>query len=81
MPNLLALPLTLLLGLAAAPAVHPAHSAENAMGLIEVPNGKLWYEVRGDGPAVVLLHDGLLPSASWGGPFDELARSFRVVRY
>ncbi|HEV7509688.1 MAG TPA: alpha/beta fold hydrolase [Thermoanaerobaculia bacterium] len=72
------LSLTLLLGMAVAQA---AHSAENATGMIEVPNSKLWYEVRGEGPAVVLLHDGLLPSASWGGPFDELARSFRVVRY
>jgi pimeloyl-ACP methyl ester carboxylesterase len=81
MPNLLALPLILLLGMAAAQSAHPAHPAEGATGLIEVPNGKLWYEVRGEGPAVVLLHDGLLPSASWSGPFDELARSFRVVRY
>jgi pimeloyl-ACP methyl ester carboxylesterase/dienelactone hydrolase len=70
--------LSLLLGMAVA---RPAHPAESATGMIEVPNGKLWYEVRGEGPAVVLLHDGLLSSASWGGPFDELARSFRVVRY
>src|SRR4051812_34062020 len=80
MPKLLALPgalsLTLLLGMAQA-----AHPADTSTGLIEVPNGKLWYELRGEGPAVVLLHDGLLPSASWGVPYEELAQSFRVVRY
>ncbi|HEX4961735.1 MAG TPA: alpha/beta fold hydrolase [Thermoanaerobaculia bacterium] len=72
------LSLMLLLGMATAQAAHPA---EGATGMVEVSNGKLWYEVRGEGPAVVLLHDGLLPSAAWDGPFVELARSFRVVRY
>jgi pimeloyl-ACP methyl ester carboxylesterase len=70
--------LTLLLGMATA---RPALPAESVTGMIAVPNASLWYEVRGEGPVVVLLHDGLLPSAAWGGVFDELARSFRVVRY
>ena len=32
--------------------------------LIEVPGGKLWYEVRGEGPPLVLLHDGLVPGGT-----------------
>ncbi|MEA2602920.1 MAG: hypothetical protein QOF89_3912 [Acidobacteriota bacterium] len=73
-----ALSLTLLLGAATAQAAGPAASAT---GFVDVPNGKLWYEVRGQGETVVLLHDGLLFSAAWDGPFADLSRSFRVIRY
>jgi hypothetical protein len=29
-------------------------------GTVEVENGTLWYEVAGEGPAVVLIHPGLM---------------------
>src|SRR4051794_12832210 len=73
-----ALSLTFLLGAATAQAAGPGASAT---GFVEVPNGKLWYEVRGQGETVVLLHDGLLSSTAWDFSVEKLARSFRVVRY
>lgn len=50
-------------------------------GSIEVLGGKLWYEVRGEGPAMVLLHDGLVPSGTWDGQMPAFSRLFRTVRY
>ena len=34
-------------------------------GYVDVSGTKLYYEECGSGPAVVLLHDGLLDSVSW----------------
>ena len=34
-------------------------------GFVDVDGGRLYYEEVGEGPAVVLLHDGLLPSGTW----------------
>ncbi|HEX9944228.1 MAG TPA: alpha/beta fold hydrolase [Thermoanaerobaculia bacterium] len=58
-----------------------ASPAEPATGFVEIPGGKLWYEARGEGTPMVLLHDGLLPSATWDGQVDAFSRSFRVIRY
>jgi|GEM_PF-546484 len=55
--------------------------APESSGFVQVPGGSLAYEVRGDGPPLVLLHDGLLPSATWDGQVAVLAESFRVIRY
>lgn len=72
--RLLALPCLLLLAAAA--------SAETSSGFVDAPGGgRLWYEVKGQGSPIVFLHDGLVSSAGWDGPFDSLADSFRVVRY
>ena len=38
-----------------------------------------WYETRGTGEPLVLLHGGLDTNASWGALSDELARYYRVV--
>src|SRR5215218_6003067 len=48
---------------------------------IDVPGGKLWYEARGEGPPLVLLHDGLVPSGTWDDQMPAFARLFRTVRY
>src|ERR1700748_260691 len=72
--SLLALSCLLLLATAA--------SAETSTGFVDAPgSGKLWYEAKGQGSPIVFLHDGLVSSAGWDGPFDSLADSFRVVRY
>lgn len=41
----------------------------------------LYTEVDGDGPPVVLTHDGLLHSASFDAQFDALAAGHRVARW
>jgi pimeloyl-ACP methyl ester carboxylesterase len=71
---LLALPCLLLLATAA--------SAESPTGFVDAPGGgRLWYEAKGTGAPIVFLHDGLVSSAGWEGPFDSLATSFRAIRY
>ncbi|GAA3243590.1 alpha/beta fold hydrolase [Dactylosporangium siamense] len=49
-------------------------------GHIEVSDGSLYYEAVGDGPAVVLLHGGLLDCRMWDDQFELLAATHRVIR-
>lgn len=39
----------------------------------------MWYEARGEGEPLLLLHPGLDTNASWGAEFDTLAKHFRVL--
>src|ERR1051325_10852567 len=41
----------------------------------------IYFEEKGSGPAVVLIHGGQLDRRMWDAQFDELAKEFRVVRY
>ncbi|HVP12680.1 MAG TPA: alpha/beta fold hydrolase [Phycisphaerae bacterium] len=63
---------------ATAPAGKP--SAETT-GYVEVDGGKLYYEAAGSGPAVVLIHDGLLHSEVWDGQWDDFSKDYRIIRY
>ncbi|MET7424958.1 alpha/beta fold hydrolase [Dactylosporangium sp. NPDC005555] len=49
-------------------------------GHIDVAGGQLYYEAAGDGPAVVLLHGGLLDCRMWDDQFEVLAARHRVIR-
>src|SRR5437868_2598996 len=42
---------------------------------------KIYYGQRGSGPAIVLLHDGLLDAVSWDEVWQPLAAKYHVVRY
>lgn len=55
----------------------PAHQ----IGFFPVPGTRLYYEVAGTGPVVVLLHGGWLNSRQWDEQFAELSRTYRVIRY
>jgi pimeloyl-ACP methyl ester carboxylesterase len=50
-------------------------------GFAPVEGTRLFYEVKGSGPAVVLIHGGQLDSRMWDDQFDLLARRFTTVRY
>lgn len=50
-------------------------------GYIDVPDGKLFYEEAGQGPAIVLVHDGILHRETWDDQFADFSRDHRVVRY
>lgn len=56
-------------------------AAQPASGFAEVNGTRLYYEARGAGPAVVLVHGGLVDSRLWDDQMGPLARRFRVVRY
>ena len=55
--------------------------AQPASGFAEVNGTRLYYETRGEGPAVVLVHGGLVDSRLWDDQMQPLAQRFRVVRY
>src|SRR5262245_48758389 len=50
-------------------------------GFAPVAGTRLFYEVKGAGPAVVLIHGGQLDSRMWDDQFDALAKGFTVIRY
>ncbi|UCD74741.1 MAG: alpha/beta hydrolase [Phycisphaerales bacterium] len=50
-------------------------------GYADVGGGEIYYEVFGDGPAVVLIHDGLMHSEVWDCQIGALARGHTVIRY
>lgn len=62
-------------------AAEGADPAVPARGFVTVPGGRLSYAVTGAGDTVVLIHDGLLPSATWDEQVAPFAQRFRVVRY
>src|SRR5579859_1945746 len=43
--------------------------------------GQLYYEECGTGPAVILLHDGLLHAVVWDDVWEPLCAKYRVLRY
>ena len=49
--------------------------------MAEVNGTKLYYEVKGKGPAVVLIHGGLVDSRLWDDQMVPLSKHYRVVRY
>src|SRR5579863_7232846 len=50
-------------------------------GYAPIPGGRLFYEVRGEGTPVVLLHAALCDRRMWDDSFDRFAARFRTVRY
>src|ERR1700759_5099924 len=50
--------------------------------MVDVDGGQIYYETCGKGPqALVLIHDGVVNSASFDDMWPILCRDFRVVRY
>ncbi len=50
-------------------------------GIAEVNGTRLYYEAAGEGPAVVLVHGGLVDSRLWDDQMKEFSKHYRVVRY
>lgn len=49
-------------------------------GFVDINGGKLYYEVAGDGPALVLAHAGIADRRMWDDQFLVFAQHFRVIR-
>lgn len=61
-----------------------SNSTASVGNYFEVDGIKLWYEECGIAsamPGVVLLHDGLVHSATWDGVWAPLCSKYHVVRY
>src|SRR5262245_6417972 len=50
-------------------------------GYIEVDGGRIFYEAAGQGPVIVMLHDGLLHRETWDEQFAIFAKNYRVIRW
>ena len=50
-------------------------------GFVAVDGGQLYYEVAGNGPALVLIHAGIADSRMWDPQWAEFAQHCTVVRY
>jgi 3-oxoadipate enol-lactonase len=75
-----------LLALLALCFLHPlspaaAQGRDAASGFAEVNGTSLFYETAGKGPAVVLIHGGLVDSRLWDDQLKEFSKRYRVVRY
>jgi 3-oxoadipate enol-lactonase len=56
-------------------------SGESAHGFLEIEDGRLYFEVAGEGPPVVLIHAGLWDSRIWDDQFPVFAERHTVLRY
>lgn len=50
-------------------------------GSVPVEGGNLYYEVEGDGPALVLIHAGIADLSMWDAQVPAFRNRFRVIRY
>ena len=48
---------------------------------MQVDDGKLYYEVTGEGSPLVLIHAGFLDSRMWDEQFKLFSKEFKVIRY
>jgi pimeloyl-ACP methyl ester carboxylesterase len=55
--------------------------ADAGSGHLRVDGGRVFYEVAGAGPAIVLTHDGLLHRETWDAQLTTFARDHRVARW
>ena len=56
-------------------------AARDASGFADLPGGSVWFEDRGDGPAVVLIHAGIADARMWERQMTSFTSAFRTVRY
>ncbi|MBA3823796.1 MAG: alpha/beta fold hydrolase [Ktedonobacterales bacterium] len=50
-------------------------------GYADIHGGKLYYEVAGTGPALLLIHAGVADHRMWDDQWAAFAQHFRVIRY
>jgi pimeloyl-ACP methyl ester carboxylesterase len=58
-----------------------ANTTEVTTGVLEAQGGPLYYEVAGEGHALLLIHAGVADHTMWDDQFDTFTRHFRVIRY
>jgi 2-hydroxy-6-oxonona-2,4-dienedioate hydrolase len=50
-------------------------------GYVDLGDGKLYYEVAGDGEPLVLSHAGFVDSRMWDDQWDDFTQRYRVIRF
>ena len=71
------------IGLINTVAAQPSPGEPGAVdsGYVQVEGGRIFYEAAGHGPAIVMIHDGLLHRETWDAQFSSFAESHRVIRW
>ena len=54
-------------------------STPSSTGKVPVGGVEIHYEMHGDGPSLVLLHGGVIPSQTFGAPLAAMAKTHRVI--
>jgi 3-oxoadipate enol-lactonase len=50
-------------------------------GLAEINGAKLYYEVKGEGQPLLMIHGYPLDSRMWDSQFEDLSQHFKVIRF
>jgi pimeloyl-ACP methyl ester carboxylesterase len=50
-------------------------------GCAEIDGARLYFEMQGEGPRLVLVHAGIADRRMWDDQFSVLSREYRVLRY
>ncbi len=58
-----------------------AYGSEPKSGIAEVNGAKLFYEMKGSGPAIVFIHSGGFDRRIWDDQFTAFADKYTVIRY
>lgn len=61
--------------------IRPVDDEKLLKDYLDVGGGRIYYEVMGDGPPIVLIHDGLVHSEVWDSQFGVFAEHYKVIRY
>ncbi len=55
--------------------------AKASTGYVDLADGKLYYEMAGDGETLVLGHAGFVDSGMWDAQWDAFTQQYRVIRF
>jgi 2-hydroxy-6-oxonona-2,4-dienedioate hydrolase len=50
-------------------------------GYVDLGDGKVYYEVAGEGPPLVFLHAGFVDSGMWDDQWREFSKHYTVIRF
>ncbi len=73
--------LLFIIPLAVGIATQCSGTTQSEQGYVELDGARLFYEIKGSGETVVLIHGGFGDLRYWEEQFDALAKHFRVVQY
>lgn len=57
------------------------NESNNMSGLATINGAELYYEVKGQGQPLLLLHAGLADSRMWDDQFEAFSKRYRVIRF
>ncbi len=61
------------------PATTPTATARPVTGVVPVNDIRMYYEIHGDGPPLILLHGGLGATGSWENQIPALSKKYKVI--